>query len=239
MPKLKKAPKNSYYFFMRERKAELEAQGYRFPRGLQDVASAVRGEWNDLPPAEKERYEALAKEAKEMEKTNYDNKFTTSGESYASLNRRLEAEQTEKAELKSMFHRIVRSEIPEERIYVLVQAIPSCEVGLNNLNEKKEYYPLEICFAAFSLRDGFICQYWTLVNTMTVPCGYASSAKDTSEETCLPQPGSKIFEREAPQAVNYNQIMSNIRQFVETWCSDYPDKKHMVFATDSNITSIN
>ncbi|CAG7729035.1 unnamed protein product, partial [Allacma fusca] len=32
---------------------------------------------------------------------------------------------------------------------------------------------------------------------------------------------------------------SNIRQFVETWCSDYPDKKHMVFATDSNITSIN
>lgn len=45
MPKMKKPPHNAYYYFMLDRKAELERLGNRFPGGMKDVAEAVRDEW--------------------------------------------------------------------------------------------------------------------------------------------------------------------------------------------------
>jgi len=43
--KLKKPPKNAFYFYMVERKQQLELEGYRFAGGMKEVASTVAGEW--------------------------------------------------------------------------------------------------------------------------------------------------------------------------------------------------
>ena len=138
----------------------------------------------------------MAKEWKEKDKTNLDNKFTCSGErlvvvcinclignvsarednknfylvcfSYAAMLRRRQIEEEEKKNLKELFQMMVMCEKPEERIFMLMHAIPSCEVTMSTMpseNDKKEYYPLEFAISAFSLQDGLICSMWNLVNT--------------------------------------------------------------------------
>jgi hypothetical protein len=234
MPKQKKPPKNAYYFFMVDRKRELEAQGYRFPGGMRDVASAVHSEWKSLAAEDKKYFDDLAKQAKEEEKYNTHNKFTATGESFAHVQQRHDQLTEEMMNLEAMVDALTiasPASIPgEKRNFIFIRIIHSCEVLLPD----QYFCPLELGIAVFSLEDGLKCQYWTLIDTVTTPVGYASATKETSSETGLPQPGSSVFE---PKHRDYKKIFTNVKSFVEKFLANY-ESNHILFAMESEFPGV-
>ena len=50
------------------------------------------------------------------------------------------------------------------------------------------------------------------------PTGYASSAKETEDETALPAPGSRLFK---PEHGDHMRILRNVRKFISTVSERY------------------
>lgn len=94
----KKPPKNGYFYFMQDFKAEEESHGRRFPGGMAEVAEAAAEPWKQLSFEKKEYYNKYAKDNRHLEKRetcakSLENKFNSMGISFAQIER----EQAEKA----------------------------------------------------------------------------------------------------------------------------------------------
>ena len=97
-----------------------------------------------------------------------------------------------------------------DRVFILIKTIHCVEQIIER--NQRIYWPIEVGMVAFTLRDGLQSIYWTLIDTRNIllinhyllsyfsfffciqniektPVGYASAAKECSEETGLPEPG--------------------------------------------------
>ncbi|CAL8109873.1 unnamed protein product [Orchesella dallaii] len=208
MPKLKKAPRNSYFFFITKRREMAEAEGYIIRGGFQEASHAFGSEWGRLSKEERAPYEEMAKEAKEQDKYNVGNKFTTSGESYAQVFQQDLERQTAQQQMETFVDSMTSGSEAGNRIYIFMKCVYSVEM----IKDKKtrSYLPAEISLAAFTLKGGIKSVYTTLIDTQKVPMGYASSAAENAEDSLLPLPGHSSY---TPETRDYIQILGKIFGF--------------------------
>ncbi|XP_021947381.1 protein maelstrom homolog isoform X1 [Folsomia candida] len=224
-PKQKKQPRNAYYFYMLKRKEELEREGYRFLGGMKDVANAVGSDWAAMTPEEKVPYEEEARKSKEEGKQDLTNKYTSAGESYAQVQRRLQDDKQFSEEQEQYITELGTDAGALDRVFVLIKTNHCVEQIIER--NQRIYWPIEVGMVAFKIRDGLQSIYWSLVDTQKTPVGYASAAKECSEETGLPEPGMASMQ----EYRDYNKIMNQIEGFIRHWTKSYK-KGPVVFALD-------
>lgn len=60
--------RNGFYFYMIELMPQLQREGRVFTNGMADVVLVAHPRWKILPAHEKQRYEGVAKKAKELQR---------------------------------------------------------------------------------------------------------------------------------------------------------------------------
>ncbi|KAH7964440.1 hypothetical protein HPB51_027319 [Rhipicephalus microplus] len=170
--------KGPFYFLL------LELQKERRERNLPFSLDAVREEagerWKSLTEQQKAHYEALANRHKEMKVGSLENKLTSDGRTIASVLREQSEEINQRKEMVASIQRYVDDigtvdEIKKFPFYILATNI-LCEAN-------GVYYPLEIGLIEYSIEQGFIRAYHKFINPGRIPLGFASAAKDHSEDT--------------------------------------------------------
>uniref|UniRef100_A0A224YX10 Protein maelstrom n=1 Tax=Rhipicephalus zambeziensis TaxID=60191 RepID=A0A224YX10_9ACAR len=170
--------KGPFYFLMRE------LQNERRERNLPCTLDAVREEagerWKSLTEEEKAYYESMANEHKERERGSLDKKFTSDGRSIASVLKEEDERVRQRRDMIDSIQRYVDDigtvdEIKKFPFYILSTNI-LCEA--NGI-----YYPLEIGLIEYSIEQGFIRAYHRFIDPGPIPLGFASAAKDHSENT--------------------------------------------------------
>uniref|UniRef100_A0A1B6J7Z9 HMG box domain-containing protein n=1 Tax=Homalodisca liturata TaxID=320908 RepID=A0A1B6J7Z9_9HEMI len=180
MPK-KKTPRNAFYFFMLDYKARCERNGERFPNGLRDVQLEAGPEWNVLPANEKKKYEDMAKEEKARLKGDSSNKLTCWHTPYKVVDDEKDEEERFKNEMNSYIENTVSSlaskKLLAEHKFYLVHVNYFC------ITEGECYHPAELAVSEFSLAEGIIDVYSTIISPGNIPLGYRHNAMQNAENS--------------------------------------------------------
>ncbi|GLH10588.1 Protein maelstrom homolog [Gryllus bimaculatus] len=206
MPKKKKTPKNSFYFFMKDFKEEQEQMGYVFKNGLQEVAVMADPEWKTLSPERRMHYENMAADHKLREKGN---KFTTMGVPYSHLEKekleKMEADRKMRMEIEGTVQGLDREGTLRTHVFYFVHFNYYCQL------DDGQYLVCEVAVAQFNLLHGVKDVYHTIIRQERIPTGYTYAAVKTLTETHqIPVP-NELTEGEPLRG----NIFSRIKQFLE------------------------
>ncbi|KAK7871408.1 hypothetical protein R5R35_006109 [Gryllus longicercus] len=206
MPKKKKTPKNSFYFFMKDFKEEQEQMGYVFKNGLQEVAVMADPEWKTLSPERRMHYENMAADYKLREKGN---KYTTMGVPYSHLEKekleKMEADRKMRMEIEGTVQGLDREGTLRTHVFYFVHFNYYCQL------DDGQYLVCEVAVAQFNLLHGVKDVYHTIIRQERIPTGYTYAAVKTLTETHqIPVP-NELTEGEPLRG----NIFSRIKQFLE------------------------
>ncbi|KAK7872448.1 hypothetical protein R5R35_014245 [Gryllus longicercus] len=176
-PKKKKQAKNAFYYFLVEFKEEAVRNG----RNVDSIAFEEEAdrEWRNLSHSKRLHYEEIALE-KRKKMDSLENKFTTTGVSYAQLQRE-ERERIRQEEM--MIHEIestVRSltgRTLKTKVFHFIHVNTYCRLLDGH------FLPCEIGIAKFTFENGVKDCYHAIIRLECMPTGYFLECQKHSEET--------------------------------------------------------
>lgn len=185
----KKPAKNGYLFFMLDYKEREERRGKKFPGGLPQVSNECSHLWQKLNPSEKAKYAERAKQSSYTGSgpKNEPVKYTSLGIPIKAMEREKNIKKEEEKKAKQSIDNIIDLAAVENRLNTLEFCVMACNYFCKISNGS--YIPAEIAVLKFSLQEGIIDVYHSLVNPGSLPLGMAYTAKLYSDETHrLPPP---------------------------------------------------
>ena len=215
-PKKKKQPYNDFYFFMQDQKKELARQGRHYDT-MEDLAALCHGRWKNLSDRDKALYKNKAKQWKEKEKHNLENKFDAQGRSLADLQREKEAQQKAQDDMLARIDKIIRQargrdRLPETNFYLV-----HFNILAKTDDTPARFLPCEIGLVEFSLRDGVKRSLHDFMYPSDVPVGYSYAIRDNAEKTHkldLDQIVHKKPKSSDDLANQYSWLLRRIKDFV-------------------------
>ena len=134
----KKPPPNGYYFFMKDWKEREERLGRRFPNGMKDVANEASDDWKNLSPAEKERYNRIAKEHRHDPRPNIPKKqerrFNSQGVSLAQIEREQQEKEARIRQTKDhVFNLVNNMSIGTISSFFVINSVEQYSLHINDL----------------------------------------------------------------------------------------------------------
>nr|CAD7462865.1 unnamed protein product [Timema tahoe] len=218
-PKRKKPPaKGAYCFYVEDYVQKIRDRGGRIEK---QVAWREAGEsFENLTPQERAVYDARAKEYKAKVRGNPETKYTTSGHTYAEIDR----EDAEKKEKQERIEREIEEQINklkltpslnQEHSDLATHPFYFMHANIYGLSDENIYLPCELALAEFTLLNGVQNTYHTLVDPGALPVGMAGIATRTSADTHkIPYPITKENKKEYHYENDYSKIHGKIKQFV-------------------------
>ncbi|KAK8779725.1 hypothetical protein V5799_018938 [Amblyomma americanum] len=174
------APKKKGPFFFLMRELQNSRKERNLPCSLDDVREEAGEMWRQMSERQRAVYEDMANEHRERGRGSLYNKFTSDGRCIALvLKEEDERVQLLQESITNIQH-YVDDMGPVERIIKW----PIYIVSTNILCEANGItYPLEIAFIEYTIEKGFIRAFHRFINPGNIPLGFASAAKDHSENT--------------------------------------------------------
>ncbi|XP_077483399.1 protein maelstrom homolog [Amblyomma americanum] len=174
------APKKKGPFFFLMRELQKSRKEHNLPCTLDDVREEARQMWRQMGEGERAIYEDMANKYKQRGRGSLYNKFTSDGRCIALvLKEEDERVQLEQDAITNIQH-YVDDMGPVERI----KKSPVYIVSTNILCQANGItYPLEIAVVEYTIEQGFIRAFHRFINPGNIPLGFASAAKDHSENT--------------------------------------------------------
>ncbi|XP_067011468.1 protein maelstrom homolog [Anabrus simplex] len=171
--------KNGFYFFMQHFRKTMEAEGRRFSNNS-ELSQAAGVQWSMMTTAEKFPYEEQARLAKVRSGSNLNHKYTTTGISYAQLER----EADERRERERLMLQEIEQTVRTQDVLSALLRFPFYFVHVNYYCSKEgTYFPCEIGVAKFTLRKGIDDSFHSLIEIEGIPMGYQYEAIKNSDET--------------------------------------------------------
>ncbi|KAH6920869.1 hypothetical protein HPB50_028144 [Hyalomma asiaticum] len=136
----------------------------------------------------------------EREKGSLHNKFTSDGRSIASVLQ----EEDKKVQMRRAMVEGIQRYVDDIGTVEGIKKFPFYIFAINILFEVHgEYYPLEIGLIEYSIKEGFISAFHRFINPGAITLGFASAAKDHSENTHgIPNMGFQEGTRDYQAVVN-------------------------------------
>uniref|UniRef100_A0A1E1XGI7 Protein maelstrom n=1 Tax=Amblyomma aureolatum TaxID=187763 RepID=A0A1E1XGI7_9ACAR len=174
------APKKKGPFFFLMREIQNTRRERNLPCALEDVREEAGEKWKRLTERERARYEDMANEHKERGRGSLYNKFTSDGRCIALVLK----EEDERVQLQRDMVTSIQQHVDDMGPLERVKKWPLYIVSTNILCEANGiHYPLEIAVIEYSIEQGFIRAFHRFINPGKIPLGFASAAKDHSENT--------------------------------------------------------
>lgn len=175
MPPKKKGP---FFFLMREVQTELKQRN--LPCSMEDAKQEAGVRWQNMSTSERAVYENMAKDFKERGKGSLYNKFTSDGRPIALVLKEEEEKIKQREDMIESIHQFVddlgsMNEVKRSPFFIISFNI-LCEVN-------GSYPPLEIGLIEYTIENGFTRAFHRFINPGPIPLGFASAAKDHSEDT--------------------------------------------------------
>ncbi|XP_063230142.1 protein maelstrom homolog isoform X2 [Bacillus rossius redtenbacheri] len=197
----KKPVINAYALFV----ADQKKHGVRFQG---DAYQYFGPAWQALPEHERAHFTELARDLKFKQRSELECKFTTSGQSYAEVER-IRAERGEKL---SQMNQTIQDTVAGLALENKLAQHPFYLMHVNYYcaSDQGVYYPAEVGLVKFSLAGGVQDFYHKILNPGQFPTGSFRNAMEHSKEThnlpCPPDP--KIAE------ADFNKIDKEIKEFL-------------------------
>lgn len=170
--------KGPFFFLMREIQNARKERNLLCP--LEDVREEAAERWNRLSEHERARYEEMANEHRERGRGSLFNKFTSDGRCIALVLKEEDERAQQLRDMMTGIQQYVDDMGPLER----VKNWPLYIISTNILCEANgRHYPLEIAIIEYTIDQGFTRAFHRFINPGKIPLGFASAAKDHSENT--------------------------------------------------------
>lgn len=193
---------------------------------MEDVRQEAAEKWNVLSDDEKAVYEAMAKQYNDRGKGELHNKFTSDGRPIALVLQEEEEKLRQRREMVDNTNKFVDDigsleDLKHQSFYI---------ISFNILCEANGvYYPLEIGLIEYTIARGFTRGLHNFIKPGPIPLGFASLAKDHSENTHgIPIQGYEDAES------NYEKLVQDIFNFVQVDL-DSDDPLPPLFCPDKHI----
>jgi len=162
-----------------------------------------------------------------VEKNGVDNtqKFTNTGESIASVQKKIQDQKAWKCQMMENIQFLCKTD-GQCRNFLIMKTNQSLEEDSYETgfgNSGGQCWPSELAIGVCNLTRGFVPKscYADLVDTKNFPLGTRSKVQDSVQETGLPFPGSELFQS---QHSDYDRILRNLKKFIQDYIGE--DEKY-------------
>ncbi|CAN7938172.1 unnamed protein product [Ixodes hexagonus] len=197
--------KGPFFFLMREIQNKLKQENK--PCSMEDARVEASLVWESMTAEERAVYDNMAKDYRERGRGSLYNKFTSDGRPIALVLK----EEEDRIRMEEELVRQVQNYVDERGSLKDVKTSKFYIISFNILCEANGvYFPLELGLVEYSIEQGCTSSFHKFIDSGPIPLGFASLAKDHSEDThMIPITGFKEGDRDYQRVVK--EMLSFLR----------------------------